>query len=170
MTVILLRHGVSTSNLGHTLAGRSPGVELAERGFEQAVALAERLSQLPIAQIVRSPLLRCERTVAPLAYTIPMDGPVGELLARTNVSELRPAHIHFRLEAPGYHPIVTHLFRKGDPYLDTDVVYAVKEPLITEFVDRQAGAVAPTGESMTQAFYEVRYDFALQPFAGAASD
>ena len=109
------------------------------------------------------------RTVAPLAYTIPMDGPVGELLARTNVSEFRPAHIHFRLEAPGYHPIVTHLFRKGDPYLDTDVVYAVKEPLITEFVDRQAGAVAPTGESMTQAFYEVRYDFALQPSVGAAS-
>jgi hydroxyquinol 1,2-dioxygenase len=110
------------------------------------------------------------RTVAPLAYTIPMDGPVGELLARTNVSEYRPAHIHFRLEAPGYHPIVTHLFRKGDPYLDSDLVYAVKEPLITEFVDRQAGAMAPTGETMAQAFCEVRYDFALQPSAGAASD
>jgi len=62
MTVILLRHGVSTSNLGHTLAGRSPGVELAERGREQALTLAERLAALPIEEIVRSPLLRCEQT------------------------------------------------------------------------------------------------------------
>ncbi|WP_067537457.1 histidine phosphatase family protein [Nocardia crassostreae] len=66
MTVILLRHGVSTSNTARTLAGRSAGVELTERGREQAQTVADRLSSLPIEHIVCSPLLRCQRTVAPL--------------------------------------------------------------------------------------------------------
>src|SRR5919201_218314 len=41
------------------------------------------------------------RTVAPIAYTIPMDGTVGELMARTNISHLRTAYIHFAVSAPG---------------------------------------------------------------------
>lgn len=65
--MILLRHGVSTANLAHSLAGRTPGIELTERGHEQATGLVERLGALPIDTIVRSPLLRCEQTVAPLA-------------------------------------------------------------------------------------------------------
>ena len=43
------------------------------------------------------------RTVAPISYTIPMDGPVGELFERTDMSHMRPAHIHFAVSAPGYH-------------------------------------------------------------------
>ena len=70
MTVILLRHGRSTSNTAHTLAGRSEGVDLDDRGREQAAALVERLGGLPIRAIVRSPLLRCERTVEPLAAAL----------------------------------------------------------------------------------------------------
>ncbi|WP_435593227.1 histidine phosphatase family protein [Nocardia sp. bgisy118] len=67
MTVILLRHGVSTSNTARTLAGRSAGVDLTEHGADQARAVAERLGALPIQHIVHSPLLRCQRTVGPLA-------------------------------------------------------------------------------------------------------
>ncbi|MFC4604574.1 histidine phosphatase family protein [Rhodococcus kronopolitis] len=67
MTVILLRHGRSTSNTAGTLAGRSAGVDLDDRGREQAAGLVARLSGLTLAAIVRSPLLRCENTVAPLA-------------------------------------------------------------------------------------------------------
>src|SRR5262249_60751072 len=70
------------------------------------------------------------RTVAPIAYTIPMDGTVGELMNRTNISHMRPAHIHFAVSSPGYHGLVTHLFQRGDDYIETDVVYGVKEPLI----------------------------------------
>ena len=79
------------------------------------------------------------RTVAPIAYTIPMDGTVGELMNRTNISHMRPAHIHFAISAPGYHGCVTHLFQKGDEFIETDVVYGVKEPLIVEFVKKPAG-------------------------------
>jgi hydroxyquinol 1,2-dioxygenase len=106
------------------------------------------------------------RTVAPIAYTIPMDGTVGELMNRTNISHMRPAHIHFAIAASGYHGCVTHLFQKGDEFIDTDVVYGVKEPLIVEFVKKPPGT-APTGESMATPFYEVKYDFVLQKQAEA---
>jgi hydroxyquinol 1,2-dioxygenase len=106
------------------------------------------------------------RTVAPIAYTIPMDGTVGELVSKTRISHFRPAHIHFAVEAPGYHKVVTHLFQKGDEYIETDVVYGVKEPLIVEFIKKPPGK-APNGETMKEPYYEVRYDFVLQREAKA---
>ncbi len=108
------------------------------------------------------------RTVAPISYTIPMDGTVGELVKRTNISHMRPAHIHFAITVPGYHPLVTHLFQRGDKYIDNDVVYGVKEPLIVDFKKQPAGK-APTGEQMTEPFYVVNYDFALEPLAKAVA-
>src|SRR5207237_10518801 len=74
------------------------------------------------------------RTVAPIAYTIPMDGTVGELMNRTNISHMRPAHIHFAISSPGYDGLVTHLFQRGDDYIETDVVCGVREPLIVDCV------------------------------------
>jgi probable phosphomutase (TIGR03848 family) len=66
-TVVLLRHARSTANGSGVLAGRSPGVELDETGRKQADALVDRLAAVPLAEIVCSPMLRCEQTVAPLA-------------------------------------------------------------------------------------------------------
>ncbi|GAA1863376.1 histidine phosphatase family protein [Pseudonocardia ailaonensis] len=66
-TLILLRHGRSTSNTSGVLAGRTPGVELDEKGREQAAKVVERLAPVPLAAIVTSPLERCRQTVAPLA-------------------------------------------------------------------------------------------------------
>src|SRR5690348_5777144 len=66
-TVILLRHARSTANGSGVLAGRAPRVALAEGGLTQARKLAERLAELPIAEIVASPLLPRKQTVAPLA-------------------------------------------------------------------------------------------------------
>ncbi|PXW33844.1 UNVERIFIED_CONTAM: putative phosphomutase (TIGR03848 family) [Williamsia faeni] len=67
MTVILLRHGRSTANTSGVLAGRSAAVGLDDHGRSQSVGLIERFGDLqkPVA-VVRSPLLRCEQTVAPL--------------------------------------------------------------------------------------------------------
>ena len=74
---------------------------------------------------------------------------------------MRPAHIHFHLKAPGYHEVITHLFQRGDQYIDTDVVFAVKERLIVDFEDRPPGK-APTGETIERPYYVVRYDFVLE--------
>ncbi|OLT48930.1 phosphoglycerate mutase [Saccharomonospora sp. CUA-673] len=65
-TVILLRHGRSTANGSGVLAGRMPGVELDDTGRRQARRLVERLSDVPLAALVCSPLLRCEQTLEPL--------------------------------------------------------------------------------------------------------
>ncbi len=108
------------------------------------------------------------RTVAPIGYTIPMDGTVGELMNRTKISHMRPAHIHFCVEAPGYHRVVTHLFQRGCPYIETDVVYGVKEPLIVDFVKKPAGT-APNGQKIDTPYYVINYDFVLQKSAKAAA-
>ena len=84
MTVLLLRHGRSTSNTAHTLAGRSSGVDLDDRGREQAGALVQRIGVLPIRAIVRSPLLRCERTVAPLAAALSLDPLIDERISEVD--------------------------------------------------------------------------------------
>lgn len=84
MTVILLRHGRSTSNVAHTLAGRTEGVDLDDRGREQAQDLVERLGGLPIIAIVRSPLLRCRRTVEPLAAALGLEPVVDERISEVD--------------------------------------------------------------------------------------
>ncbi len=84
MTVLLLRHGRSTSNTAHTLAGRSEGVDLDDRGREQAGALVERIGSLPIRAIVRSPLLRCERTVEPLAAALGLEPVVDDRISEVD--------------------------------------------------------------------------------------
>ena len=109
------------------------------------------------------------RTVAPISYTIPMDGTIGELMNRTNMSHMRPAHIHFAVNAPGYHSLVTHLFKAGDEWIHDDAVYGVKEPLIVEFKKMPAGSKAPSGELMNEPFYVVNYDFVLERQAQAAA-
>jgi probable phosphomutase (TIGR03848 family) len=84
MTVILLRHGRSTSNIAHTLAGRTDGVDLDEKGLEQAKALVDRIGSLPIRAIVRSPLLRCRRTVEPLAAALGIEPVVDERISEVD--------------------------------------------------------------------------------------
>jgi hydroxyquinol 1,2-dioxygenase len=102
------------------------------------------------------------KTIAPLGYAIPMDGPVGELIHKTDISYFRPAHIHFIMSAPGYQKIITHLFKRGTEYLENDVVYGVKQELITDFRKNPPG-VAPTGETVDTPFWTVEYDFVLAP-------
>jgi probable phosphomutase (TIGR03848 family) len=84
MTVILLRHGRSTSNTAHTLAGRSDGVDLDDKGREQAQAIVERLAGLPIRAIVCSPLWRCRRTVEPLGTALGLDPVVDERISEVD--------------------------------------------------------------------------------------
>jgi probable phosphomutase (TIGR03848 family) len=84
MTVILLRHGRSTSNTAHTLAGRTEGVDLDDKGREQAQSVIARIGELPVKAIVRSPLLRCERTVAPLAAALGLEPVVDDRLSEVD--------------------------------------------------------------------------------------
>jgi hydroxyquinol 1,2-dioxygenase len=79
------------------------------------------------------------RTVLPEAYPIPTDGPVGDLLRATRRHPWRPAHLHFKIQAPGYETLVTHVFRNGDPYLDSDAVFGVRESLVARWRETETG-------------------------------
>ncbi|BBZ43906.1 histidine phosphatase family protein [Mycobacterium parmense] len=87
MTVLLLRHGRSTSNTAGVLAGRSEGVDLDDRGREQAAGLIDRVGDLPIRALVTSPLLRCRRTVEPLADALGLEPLVEDRLAEVDYGE-----------------------------------------------------------------------------------
>ncbi len=74
-------------------------------------------------------------TVRPVDYTIPDDGPVGQLLRASGRDKWRPAHVHTVVSAEGYVPVITHLFDSESPYLQNDVVFGVRESLITDMKD-----------------------------------
>ncbi|HYF17517.1 MAG TPA: intradiol ring-cleavage dioxygenase [Ramlibacter sp.] len=85
------------------------------------------------------------------AYPIPDDGPVGDMLRATRRHPWRPAHLHFMIQAPGYETLITHVFRNGDRYLDSDAVFGVRESLIADWVKQPDGT------------WLVEYDFVLNP-------
>ncbi|BBY76801.1 phosphoglycerate mutase [Mycolicibacterium parafortuitum] len=120
MTVLLVRHGRSTSNTAHTLAGRSEGVDLDDRGREQASGLVDRLGGLPIRAIVRSPLLRCERTMEPLAAAL------------------------------GLQPVVEDRITEVDygSWTGRKIAELVKEPLWAVVQQQPSAAVFPEGEGL----------------------
>lgn len=100
-------------------------------------------------------------SVLPEAYPVPTDGPVGQMLLSTARHPWRPAHIHFLIGAAGHQPLVTHIFREGDQYLDSDVVFGVRPSLVGQFAKHAAG-VAPDGRQMTQPYWTMGYEFAMQ--------
>jgi hydroxyquinol 1,2-dioxygenase len=101
-------------------------------------------------------------TVTPAAYPVPTDGPVGAMLEATGRHPMRPAHIHFMISAPGHATLVTHVFAEGDPYLDSDAVFGVKEGLIRPFALQPPGT-APDGRVMDRPWRSLTYDFVLRP-------
>jgi hydroxyquinol 1,2-dioxygenase len=104
----------------------------------------------------------CLRTIAPKGYTIPMDGPVGDLISRTGISHFRPAHVHFLVTADGFEPLITHLFEDGAEYLDSDVVFGTKAELVVPLVPHEPGQT-PEGGTSSDGWLEACYDFVLQP-------
>jgi probable phosphomutase (TIGR03848 family) len=77
-TVILVRHGRTSANVGGVLAGRTPGVRLDETGTAQAERTAARLAAVPLAAVVSSPLERCRQTARAVvrAQAVSQSGPL----------------------------------------------------------------------------------------------
>ena len=91
------------------------------------------------------------RTIVAEPYPIPVDGPVGDMLRATKCHPWRPAHLHFMIKAPGYETLVTHVFRSGDRYLDSDAVFGVRQSLVADWVKQPDGV------------YRLDFDFVLNP-------
>jgi hydroxyquinol 1,2-dioxygenase len=89
------------------------------------------------------------RSVLPVPYPIPTDGPVGRLLEASRRSPWRPAHLHFRIQASGFETLITHVFREGDPHLASDPVFGVRPSLVAQW------PAGPDGR------HTLRFDFVL---------
>jgi hydroxyquinol 1,2-dioxygenase len=98
----------------------------------------------------------------PKFYSIPMDGPVGELVRATGNHHMRPAHMHAIVSAPGFEQIITHVFVEGDPYLDGDAVFAVKNSLIGKY-NRVDDAALAKKRRLANPFETLEFDFRLSP-------
>ena len=94
------------------------------------------------------------RSVTPLAYSIPLDGPVGGMVQAQRRHGMRPAHIHFLISAPGYRELVTALYLEGDKYLADDVVFGASADLVAQ-IDRQDPACPVPG------LPSIHFDFSL---------
>ena len=77
-------------------------------------------------------------TVRPVSYTVPTDGPVGEILNATGRHPWRPSHLHYIVKADGFRPLVTEIFPDDDPYLDEDTVFGVRSDLVMRYVEHAA--------------------------------
>jgi hydroxyquinol 1,2-dioxygenase len=94
------------------------------------------------------------RTVLPLGYMIPMDGPVGDMIRAQKRHGYRPSHIHFLIGAPGYRELVTALYAKGDDHLESDTVFGVTDSLVIT-------PKADDSNAPIKGIPAIHYDFAL---------
>lgn len=78
-------------------------------------------------------------SVRPVEYTVPSDGPVGDILRACGRHPWRPSHLHFIVEAEGFRPLVTEVFPEDDPYLDQDTVFGVRRDLVMSYQDMKEG-------------------------------
>ena len=101
-------------------------------------------------------------TEKPCSYSIPTDGPVGDLLRASSRHGMRPAHIHFIVSADGYESLTTHVFSDGDEYLDSDAVFATKSSLIGRYTESEDADLAAR-YNIPVPFSHLQFDMGLMP-------
>lgn len=101
-------------------------------------------------------------SIRPSYYPIPMDGPVGRMIERMGRDPNRPGHIHMVVSAEGHVPVTTHLFVADSPYIETDVVFGVRDSLVVPF-ERHEPGTAVDGRPMRKPYWSAHYDFRLAP-------
>lgn len=106
-------------------------------------------------------------TVRPVSYTVPTDGPVGEILNATGRHPWRPSHLHYIVKAPGYRTLVTEVFPDDDPYLDQDTVFGVRDDLVMTYKKQAADTFPSEGYSLSgkvnEPYSRVDFDLVLSP-------
>jgi len=101
-------------------------------------------------------------SVRPAPYPIPDDGPVGDLLKAGGRSPMRPAHLHFKVDAAGHRTLITHIFLAGDEYLTNDAVFGVKQSLVVDVAEHAPGT-APDGTRLDRPWTSIDFDLVLAP-------
>ncbi len=163
--VILLVHGRVTDTLYRPLAGAIVDTWQADgSGTYPIQEQSQGQNKYDLRGVFETdPLGRYwYTTVLPKPYTVPYDGPVGDLLRAGNRHAWRPAHLHFIVRAPGMTSITTEVFFENTEYLDNDAVFGVRKSLIAKLMPARAGNV-PDLSITRRPDAVVCFDFILAP-------
>ncbi|MEI8303608.1 MAG: histidine phosphatase family protein [Burkholderiales bacterium] len=87
MTILLIRHGETPLNAARVM--QPPDTPLSERGIAQALALAQRLGEAPLAGILSSDLRRAHDTAQAVAARTRLPVQTTPLLHERNFGRLR---------------------------------------------------------------------------------
>jgi hydroxyquinol 1,2-dioxygenase len=102
------------------------------------------------------------RSIMPSGYPVPVDGPVGDLLRALGRHNMRPAHLHFLIEKPGYKTHVTQVYFNEDEYLNSDVQFGVTRATIGDYVRHESRTGAPASD-VTGPWYSLDCSFVIEP-------
>ena len=73
------------------------------------------------------------RSIVPLGYPIPTEGPVGRLLKAQNRHPFRPAHMHFLAAKSGFKTLISQVYDSHDPRIETDAQFGVTRALVCDY-------------------------------------
>ena len=102
------------------------------------------------------------RSIVPVAYEIPKEGPTGQLLRAIGSHTWRPAHIHLTLRHENFQPLTTQIYFEGGEWVDDDCVGGVKDDLVAK-LEKHADPGDCRQRGLDEPYYTVNYDFILVP-------
>jgi hydroxyquinol 1,2-dioxygenase len=103
------------------------------------------------------------RTVKPAGYPIPVNGPVGDLLRAQGRHNMRPAHIHFLINKPGYKTQFSQVYSSDDPHLETDAQFGVTAALVGYYEEHDTASEPAPDPNVTGTWYSLEHRFVIQP-------
>ncbi len=135
--IILLAEGIIRDTDGNPIAGAELDIwQTAPNGLYASQDDAQDTYSFHGLMTVGEDGRYAFTTAKPVEYTIPSDGPVGDILRACGRHPWRPSHLHFIVKAPGYRTLVTEIFPDDDPYLDEDTVFGVREDLVMTYHEK----------------------------------
>jgi len=102
------------------------------------------------------------RSIKPIGYPIPVNGPVGDLLRAQGRHNLRPAHIHFLIYKPGFKTQFSQVYSSDDPHLENDAQFGVTQALIAHY-ERHDDARAAPETDLRAPWYTLQRHFVIEP-------
>jgi hydroxyquinol 1,2-dioxygenase len=94
------------------------------------------------------------KSIKPVGYPIPVNGPVGNFLRIQGRHNMRPAHIHFMVRKEGFKTQFSQVYSSDDPNLNTDVQFGVTKRLIGHYQLQSETGQAPS--------YLLEYQFIIE--------
>jgi len=162
---ILLAEGVIKDTNGNPISGAEIDIwQTAPNGLYSSQDVEQDMFSFHGLMTVGDDGRYAFTTVKPVEYTVPSDGPVGEILRACGRHPWRPSHLHYIVKAQGFSPLVTEVFPDDDPYLDEDTVFGVREDLVMHYEERPASDF-PQGMELSgtvnEPFLHVSFDITL---------